>query len=147
MEDTIRVQNLFENLPSSLPEEQLDELAMGEGFRLERIISTAHATPADQWYDQGQDEWVMLLRGAAGLRFEDQADLVTMGPGDCLLIPAHCRHRVEWTHDKMPTVWLALHFSRPVAPAARRPVGPVTPAQRPESGASWNESSRHAPSG
>jgi cupin 2 domain-containing protein len=110
MENPIRVENLFENLPSLLPEEQLDDLVRGKGFRLERIVSTAHATPAGQWYDQEQDEWVLLLRGAAGLRFEGQAEAVSLCPGDSLLIPAHCRHRVEWTHPKLPSVWLALHF-------------------------------------
>jgi cupin 2 domain-containing protein len=110
MAKTIRIENLFENLPSSLPDEQFNELASGKEFRLERIISTAHATPAGRWYDQEQDEWVILLRGAAGLRFEDQADLVSLNPGDCLLIPAGCRHRVEWTHPELPTVWLALHY-------------------------------------
>jgi cupin 2 domain-containing protein len=110
MENTIRIENLFENLPSSLPEEQFDELASGKDFRLERIVSTSHATPDGRWYDQEQDEWVILLRGAAGLRFEGQADVVQLGPGNCLLIPAHCRHRVEWTHAELPTVWLALHY-------------------------------------
>ena len=26
------------------------------------------------------------------------------------LIPAHRRHRVEWTDPEAPTVWLALHY-------------------------------------
>jgi cupin 2 domain-containing protein len=32
-----------------------------------------------------------------------------MGPGDHVHIPAHRRHRVEWTDPAQPTVWLAVH--------------------------------------
>jgi len=30
--------------------------------------------------------------------------------GDRLAIPAHVRHRVEWTDATEPTVWLAVHY-------------------------------------
>jgi cupin 2 domain-containing protein len=80
------------------------------GFRLERIVSMGHATPAGRWYDQDRAEWVLLLRGGAGLRFEDDAAPLTLRPGDHVLIPARRRHRVEWTDAAEPTVWLALHF-------------------------------------
>ncbi|NLF69978.1 MAG: cupin domain-containing protein [Candidatus Anammoximicrobium sp.] len=104
------VQNLFADVPGPLPEERFDELIRGGHFRLERIISTGHATTAGQWYDQDRDEWVLVLRGRAQLRFEDEAELVRLQSGDCVLIPAHCRHRVEWTDPRQPTLWLALHF-------------------------------------
>jgi cupin 2 domain-containing protein len=102
--------NLFADLPRSLPAEQIESLAVGDAFKLERITSTAHATPDGQWYDQDTDEWVALLRGSAGLRFEGDSNDVVMHPGDYLLIPAHRRHRVEWTDPHEPTVWLALHY-------------------------------------
>jgi cupin 2 domain-containing protein len=35
---------------------------------------------------------------------------VAMKPGDYLDIPAHRRHRVEWTDPAQPTVWLAIHY-------------------------------------
>lgn len=87
----------------------MDELFAGDDFKLERIISTGHATPEGQWYDQDFDEWVVLLSGSAAIRFEDAPKEVSMRPGDYLLIPAHRRHRVEWTDGTKPTVWLALH--------------------------------------
>ena len=105
------VQNMFAEVPGTLPEERFEELVRGSRFRLERIISTGHITPAGQWYDQDHDEWVVVLRGAARLRFEHEAELVSLRPGDYLLIPAHCPHRVEWTDPSEPTVWLALHFT------------------------------------
>ena len=58
-----------------------------------------------------QAEWVLVLRGSAQLQFEGQAEAVELGPGDYVLIPAHCRHRVQWTDPRSPTVWLALHFT------------------------------------
>ena len=76
---------------------------------LERILSIGHATPAGHWHDLERDEWVLLLRGSAGLRFEGDAAAVTLRPGDHVLIPARRRHRVEWTDAAEPTVWLALH--------------------------------------
>ena len=107
----IPVENIFSNLPVKLPNERFDELLRGDGFRLERILSTGQATPAGQWYDQDQAEWVLVLRGSAQLQFEGEAEAVELGPGDHVLIPAHCRHRVQWTDPRYPTVWLAVHFT------------------------------------
>ena len=90
--------------------EQIDVLLETAGVRLERIVSMAHATPAGEWYDQDADEWVALLSGSAALRFEDEATPRELRRGDCLLIAAHRRHRVEWTDAREPTIWLALHL-------------------------------------
>jgi len=38
---------------------------------MEEIISRGAASPGDFWYDQERDEWVMLARGEAVLRFDD----------------------------------------------------------------------------
>ena len=103
-------ENLFDDLPGSLPEELFTELASGRSTRIVRIVSTGHATPEGEWYDQNEDEWVIVLRGKARLKFaDDRADL-EMAPGDHVLLPAHCRHRVDWTTDEEATVWLAVHF-------------------------------------
>ena len=101
--------NLFANLPGPRPGELGEVLLAGAGVTLERIISTGQATPPGHWYEQEQQEWVILLRGSAALRFEGEADLLVMGPGDWVEIPAHRRHRVEWTDPAGATVWLALH--------------------------------------
>ena len=79
--------------------------------RVERIVSHGHVTPDGQWYDQVGDEWVVVVEGAAELQFADSAQTVKLGRGDCLLIAAHRKHRVIWTTDEQPTVWLAIHFS------------------------------------
>jgi len=102
--------NLFDGIPAEIPAEILEVLLEAKNFRLERIVSRGQATPPGGWYDQDSHEWVVLLAGGAGLRFEAESHLRELHPGDFLLIPAHCRHRVEWTDPAQPTVWLAVHY-------------------------------------
>lgn len=105
------VGSLFTGLPATpLPEELVSVLAAGAGARIERIVSTGQASPPGFWYDQNEDEFVILVTGSAGLRFEDEPAARTLKPGDWLLIPAHRRHRVDWTGTGAPTVWLAVFF-------------------------------------
>jgi len=103
--------NLFANIPRDLPEELCETLARSDAVHIERIVSRGHASREDFWYDQEQDEWVLLVQGAARLAFADGDD-VRLGPGDWLLIPAHRKHRVAWTDPEAETVWLAVHYSR-----------------------------------
>ncbi|MDZ7581818.1 MAG: cupin domain-containing protein [Deltaproteobacteria bacterium] len=65
--------------------------------RIERIISDGHATPPGEWYEQGWDEWVLLVSGEATLLFDDSSAPFILKPGDHIMIPAGCRHRVEQT--------------------------------------------------
>jgi cupin 2 domain-containing protein len=101
--------NLFDDVPTNLPSELVNVLAEGQSVRIERIVSTGHTTEPGKWYDQEQDEWVVVLKGEARLRFSDDK-VICMKPGDHLLIPAHQRHRVDWTTTKEPTIWLAIFF-------------------------------------
>jgi cupin 2 domain-containing protein len=103
--------SLLADLPDTLPEERFETLLETPAFRLERILSLGHATPEGEWYDQERDEWVMLLQGEARLAVEGRSEAMVLKPGDAVLLPAHCRHRVEWTPSDRVTVWLALHFS------------------------------------
>ena len=102
--------NLFADVPTDLPEELVETLVDASSVRVERIVSTGHASPADFWYDQPQNEWVIVLRGQARLLFEDEVEPIEMKPGDFVNIPAHRKHRVEWTTPSEPTVWLAIHY-------------------------------------
>ncbi len=105
-----KVTNLVSDIPVDLPDELLETLLDAESVRVERIVSQGHASPKGFWYDQEQHEWVVVLKGAARLRFEDDDDVLEMGPGDYVNILAHRRHRVEWTTPEEPTVWLAVHY-------------------------------------
>lgn len=109
---TPTVTNLLASLAERPESELFEPIASTDHFLFERIVSFGHATAPGKWFDQPRDEWVMLLRGAARIRFEGHDDAVELGPGDALLIPAHCRHRVDWTKPDGETVWLALHFRR-----------------------------------
>lgn len=103
------VPNVFDDVPAELPEELVQTLVGASGFRVERIVSRGHASPDGFWYDQEEHEWVLLLTGAARLRFEGE-EPVHLTPGMFVDIPAHRRHRVEWTDPDRPTIWLAIHY-------------------------------------
>lgn len=100
--------NLFAGLPERLPAELTDTLVQAKHIRIERMVSEGHSSPAGFWYDQEENEFSMLLQGAARLRFEDET--VAMKAGDWLNIPAHRRHRVEWTTPDEKSVWLAVFY-------------------------------------
>jgi cupin 2 domain-containing protein len=106
----LKPDNLFSNIPDSVPEEVFEILVKTNHLKLERIVSAGQATPAGEWYDQETNEWVILLSGSAGLLFEGETELCVLYPGDYVHIPAHRRHRVEWTDAKHKTVWLAVHY-------------------------------------
>ncbi|OGX09331.1 MAG: hypothetical protein A2Y03_01620 [Omnitrophica WOR_2 bacterium GWF2_38_59] len=102
--------NLFEGISKQLPKEVFSQLLETGKFRLERIVSQGQSTSKGEWLEQDQNEWVVLLSGAAILSFEKDVNQFNMKPGDYLHIPEHCKHRVEWTDPKVKTVWLALHY-------------------------------------
>jgi cupin 2 domain-containing protein len=109
--------NLLKDLPDASREEVFETLLQAQGgpVRIERIVSHGQASPADFWYDQDEDEWVLVLAGGAVLEILDEAERRQsrrLGPGDSLYLPAHRRHRVAWTSEEEPTVWLAC-FWRP----------------------------------
>ncbi|MFH1857033.1 MAG: cupin [Candidatus Omnitrophota bacterium] len=97
-------------------EEVFEKLLQTDDFTLERIISEGHVTPAGQWLEQNTNEWVILLKGKAKLRFKDTKNIFLMKPGSYVYIPAKCLHRVDWTDPGQKTIWLALHFKQtPIA--------------------------------
>jgi cupin 2 domain-containing protein len=102
------ISNLFTNLPTTSPDELVTTLLEAGSVRIERIVSYGQVSPEGFWYDQDQDEWVIVLQGAARLKFEERT--VEMAHGDYLYIRAHQKHRVAWTTPDEPTIWLAVHF-------------------------------------
>ena len=100
--------NLLSNLPQNLPEELFTTLLQAPGIHIERIVSHGHQSPAGFWYDQPENEWVVVLKGAARIEFEDGT--LEMRTGDYTNIPAHRKHRVAWTTPDEPTVWLVVYY-------------------------------------
>jgi cupin 2 domain-containing protein len=97
--------HLLADIPPPGQAESFEQLLARPGLRIERIVSHGHASPPDFWYDQAEDEWVMVVAGSAAIGFEDGSE-VELAAGDWLSLPAHCRHRVLRT--AAPTVWLAV---------------------------------------
>jgi cupin 2 domain-containing protein len=81
--------NIFDNVPETIPAELLQTLLNTDNIRIERIVSHGHASP---------------------IQFEgdEPVDLI---PGSFMNIPAHQRHRVDWTEPNEPTIWLAIYYS------------------------------------
>lgn len=105
--------NLLASLPEARAGEAVSVLFATPTLRIERIVSLGQASPPGFWYDQEETEWVLLLAGAAQLRFADEAASRPLVPGDWLEIAAHRRHRIECTDPKEPTVWLAVFYKLP----------------------------------
>jgi cupin 2 domain-containing protein len=103
--------NFFKDVPLGLSTELFETLLQNDNVRIERIISKGHMTPPGEWYDQDRDEWVLLLRGVARLSFDGDCAPLEMVAGDYVFIPAHCKHRVDWTDPQQESIWLAVHIA------------------------------------
>ena len=105
------MKNIFKDIPDCLHEELIERIGGDtEAVKIERIVSHEHSSPPDFWYDQDKNEFVIVLKGKAGISFKDRDEILTMSKGDYLDIPAHTLHRVEWTSDEEDTLWLAIHY-------------------------------------
>jgi cupin 2 domain-containing protein len=102
--------NLLRELPDAGDGEVSDTILAAPGLRIERIVSLGQESPSGFWYDQSEAEWLLLLAGAARLRFADEDRDRALAPGDCIHIAAHRRHRIAWTDPEHPTVWLAVFY-------------------------------------
>ena len=112
--EAAHLRNLFAGLPTGKTEESFETLVETADLRIERIVSSGQASPPGFWYDQDTAEWIVLLKGAARIVLEG-GEPIDMLPGDSIDIPAHQRHRVEWTDPDSPTIWLAIHYKSEIA--------------------------------
>ena len=103
---TLTVKNIFAGVAQASRGEEFTTLFENSALKIERIVSHSHSSPKGFWYDQTQDEWVMILSGTATLELVD-GEVVDMSSGDCLMIPRHVKHRVRQTGPE--TIWLAVH--------------------------------------
>lgn len=99
--------NIFDFSDVGLPNEICETICTGEKIRIERIVSIGQASPPDFWYDQNDDEWVILLQGTAKIKFFDDK-CVSLKAGDYILIPANRKHRVEKTSTNPACIWLCI---------------------------------------
>ncbi len=101
-------QNLFSNIPSSIPNEIFETIISTPSIKIERIISKGQKSAPDFWYDQEQSEWILVLQGEARLQFEDKT--ICLAPGDYINIAPHQKHRIDWTTSEEETIWLAIFY-------------------------------------
>jgi cupin 2 domain-containing protein len=103
----VTVRNIFTETRPLAGEERFVTLCENASVKVERIVSHSHSSPAGFWYDQDEDEWVIVLCGTATLEFTG-GELVELKAGDHVMIPRHLRHRVARTDQE--TIWLAVHL-------------------------------------
>ena len=103
------MKNIFSSLPDKLGHESFEELLLHKNIKIERIVSQGHASPENGWYDQKENEWIIVLEGSGSILFESGEE-VNLKKGDYLNIPAHTRHKVTRTDPNNLTVWLAIHY-------------------------------------
>jgi cupin 2 domain-containing protein len=101
--------NLFSSLPADLEREVYEELVRSGNVRIERILSKGHTAPDEGWFDQSENEWVVVLEGSGTILFENGNE-VTLRKGDHITIPSHARHKVTWSDPNEVTVWLAVFY-------------------------------------
>jgi cupin 2 domain-containing protein len=102
--------SIFDSLPRDLNLEVFEELVHASTVRIERIVSKGQTTPEVGWYDQEENEWVMVVKGKACLEFED-GSICDLSAGDYINISAHVKHKVLWTDPNHMTIWLAVFYS------------------------------------
>lgn len=100
--------NLFGAIPENLPNELIEILYENKGMRIERILSRGHKSADGFWYEQDQDEFVVLISGEAKIRFEAPDETISLKSGDYLTIKKYQRHRVEFTTPTQDCIWLAV---------------------------------------
>ena len=101
--------NIFTGIPKTLENEFLEVLLTDKSLKIERIVSRGHRSPSSGWYDQEQNEWMMVVRGKAIISYKDGSS-VHLKTGDHIHIHAHTEHRVAWTDPDNDTIWLAVHY-------------------------------------
>ena len=100
--------NIFDKVIIDKNEEIFFQIFKNESIRVERIVSNGQKSPEDFWYEQIENEYILLLSGNAILEFEDFE--VELKKGDCLNIEAMQKHRVKFTSLDEPTIWFAVFY-------------------------------------
>ncbi len=105
----MKVSSLLSNLPVDMTDEAFEDIVLSDSVRIERIVSQGHTSPEHGWYDQVENEWVMVVKGAGEITFED-GTVLTLNEGEHVTIPAHTKHKVSHTPIDQQTIWLAVFY-------------------------------------
>ena len=102
--------NLFHLTSKKQSDEAIELLLQTKNVRIERIVSSGQSSPEDFWYDQSESEWVVVLAGSGTLELKAPDEIVQLGIGEYIYIPAHRQHRVKSTSTDTETIRLAVFF-------------------------------------
>ena len=105
-------ENIFENIKVNRDKEQFNDIINTKDMRIERIVSNGQTSEQDFWYDQNENEFVVVLKGRAILQMKQNNEIkeYVLNEGDYLNINANIKHRVKYTSLDEPTVWLAVFY-------------------------------------
>ncbi|WP_087016794.1 cupin domain-containing protein [Thaumasiovibrio subtropicus] len=101
--------SFFKDLPKDKTVEHFEDLLTADNVRIERIVSYGQTSPEEGWYDQEENEWVMVLSGFGTLQYEDGRHQ-HLEAGEYAFIPAGKKHKVVATAPAIATIWLAVFF-------------------------------------
>jgi cupin 2 domain-containing protein len=104
--------NIFDlsNLELNSEDEHFESLFDNDIVKIERIVSTGQITTMNTWLNEPKNEWVIVLQGNAAVTFDDNSTF-ELKVGDQLYIPANQNHRVSFTSENPPCIWLAVHIN------------------------------------
>lgn len=102
------IKNIFESINLDKNSEEFIEIFKSDDIKIERIVSNGQTSPKDFWYDQKENEFVLVLDGFAIIEFEDGE--IELKKGEFFNIKSHKKHRVKYTSLEEPTVWLAIFY-------------------------------------
>jgi cupin 2 domain-containing protein len=106
------VKNIFDNIKVDKQNEQFFDLINSKNVRIEKIVSNGQKSEDNFWYDQDENEFVIILQGDAILEIQENNEIkeVNLNVGDYLNIPAKQKHRVKYTNEHEITIWLAVFY-------------------------------------
>ena len=105
----IKSGNIFEVKENKNRKSEIFEiLKENDKIIIEKIISYGQKTPDEEWLSEINDEWVILLQGKSEILYENNLSCI-MKAGDYIFIPSGTKHKVTYTSEKPPCIWLAVH--------------------------------------
>ena len=100
--------NIFDNIFIDKKNEQVFDILKKDNIRIEKIVSNGQKSEKDFWYEQEENEFIMVIDGDAIIEFEDKE--CELKKGDYLIIEKMIKHRVKYTDTNGPTIWLAVFY-------------------------------------
>ena len=100
--------NIFDLAGIDLAEELQEDILNSPNVRIKRIVSDGHRSPEGFYYDQADNEWVIILQGNATVELSGNTHILSTG--DYIHIPSHAEHRINSTSTTEKTIWLAIHY-------------------------------------